>query len=63
MEPHLTLDQAAARLGVSRRVARRLVDAGDLEAYRLGRRLMIHKESVDTLPARNSINPKGHADA
>jgi excisionase family DNA binding protein len=34
----LTIDQAAEKLGISRRSVRRLISSGELRAYRVGER-------------------------
>ncbi|WP_448638676.1 helix-turn-helix domain-containing protein [Geodermatophilus sp. URMC 63] len=52
----LTVDQAAARLGVSAQEVRRLVRAGTLSAQRVGRTLVLSDEAVDER-ARLDIAP------
>lgn len=38
MKIMLTIDQAAEKLGISRRSVRRLISSGELRAYRVGER-------------------------
>ncbi|KUH99270.1 helix-turn-helix domain-containing protein [Mycobacterium sp. IS-3022] len=48
--PDLTMNEAAARLGVHPMTIRRYIAAGRLRAYRLGPRLVrIHAEDVERL--------------
>ena len=58
-QPHITLAEAARRLGVSRKVASALVRRGELAAVRLpyhapGSRLYVPVAQVERLAARPS---------
>lgn len=50
---YISLDQAAERLGVNPRTIRGYIAAGDLPAYRLGKRLIrVRPEDIDALLRR-----------
>jgi putative molybdopterin biosynthesis protein len=44
----LSVEQARRRLDVSRLTLLRLIDAGDLPAYRIGRRIRLRTADVET---------------
>ena len=50
----LNARQAATRLGVASRVLYRLVDVGDLAAYKVGRDLRLRVEDLDSYRATSS---------
>ena len=52
----LNTRQAAARLGVEARELYRLVDAGELPAYKVGRDLRLRADDVDAYKA-TTANP------
>jgi excisionase family DNA binding protein len=47
--------QAASELGVSRSLVYRLIEQGELQAYRVSNRLRIERRSLDGLRSRNRI--------
>ena len=49
---------AAQMLGVSRSLVYRLVERGELRAYRVSNRLRIPRSSVDELRERNRVHPQ-----
>jgi excisionase family DNA binding protein len=49
-----SVEQAAARLGISRAFAYQLVARGELPALRLGRRIVVPRHALDELVARAS---------
>jgi excisionase family DNA binding protein len=49
-----SVEQAAARLGISRAFAYQLVARGELPALRLGRRIVVPRHVLDELVARAS---------
>jgi excisionase family DNA binding protein len=49
-----SVEQAAARLGISRAFAYQLVARGELPALRLGRRIVVPRHALDELIARVS---------
>ncbi|MEX1009659.1 MAG: helix-turn-helix domain-containing protein [Acidimicrobiia bacterium] len=55
-EPPLvfSVEQAAARLGISRAFAYQLVARGELPALRLGRRIVVPRFAIDEVLARAS---------
>lgn len=48
----LSVAQAGRRLGVSRLTLLRLIDAGDLPAYRIGRRIRLRTADVEAFRRR-----------
>jgi len=52
--PLFSVEQAAARLGISRAFAYQLVARGELPALRLGRRIVVPRHALDELVARAS---------
>jgi excisionase family DNA binding protein len=53
--------EAAEAMGVSRSLIYRLVERGDLRAYRLSNRLRIPGSSIEEFRERNRvIGPRGH---
>ena len=53
----LSTKQAAARLGLAEATVYRLVDAGDLPAYRFGRVIRFQQAEVDDFIQRSRIQP------
>jgi excisionase family DNA binding protein len=51
LRPMLTRDSAAAYLAVSKRTLDRLVQAGELRAYRIGRHRRFRVEDIDSFIA------------
>ena len=47
--PLMTIKQTAVELNVSDRTVRRLIDKGELRAYRVGGQLRISPQDVDVL--------------
>lgn len=45
----MTVDEAAAALGISRNLAYELVERGELPSVRLGRRLVVPKRALERL--------------
>ena len=50
----LTVEQAAALLGISRGLAYELVARGELPSLRLGRRIVVPRKALDELLDRQS---------
>lgn len=53
----LSTQEAASRLGVVVRTLYRLIDSGDLAAYKIGRVIRLQKADVDDFIARSRIQP------
>lgn len=49
MRDHVTVAQAASRLSVTRQAVHKMVARGRLTGYRLGRIVLITRESLDAL--------------
>lgn len=49
MRDHVTVAQAAQRLSVTRQAIHKMVASGRLTAYRLGRVVLITRESLDAM--------------
>jgi len=52
------LDEAAREFGCSRRTVERLIERGDLRAFKVGRLTRIHYTQIESFPA--SQNNSGH---
>ena len=53
----LSTSEAAQRLGVTRRTIYRLIDLGDLPAYKLGRVIRIREEDMQAFMEAARIQP------
>ena len=53
LAPLLTIPATAEKLGVSVRSVRRMIDAGDLHVYRLGRSSRVSEEDIALLLLRS----------
>jgi len=51
--------EAAARLAVSPKTVRRLVDRGELDATKVGGQLRVFEDSIADLIERNRVSPAG----
>jgi excisionase family DNA binding protein len=56
----VSIDDAAAELGISKRIVRRLITAGDLVAYRVGSLPQITRIDVDDLDKLLNPVPVGN---
>lgn len=57
----LTLREAGARLAVSVKTIRRLIDRGELDATRIGGQLRVFEGSIARLIERGRVSPIGDA--
>lgn len=57
----LTIGQTAAVIGVEHKTIRRLVDRGELRAYRLGNTRVIRIDPADVAALMGEVNPAGRA--
>jgi excisionase family DNA binding protein len=55
----LTVEEAGARLGISRTLAYELVRRGEIPSIRLGRRVLVPIRALDLLvaPSANDLSP------
>ena len=60
-ERHLSLAEAAERLGISERTARRWIKAGKLRAYKPGRDYWIPERALTELIEESKVSPKAEA--
>ena len=57
-ESHLSLAEAAERLGISERTARRWIKSGKLRAYKPGRDYWIPESAITELIEQSKVSPK-----
>jgi excisionase family DNA binding protein len=60
-ERHLSLAEAAERLGISERSARRWIKSGKLRAYKPGRDYWIPESTIREVVERSEVRPKATA--
>lgn len=53
----LSTQEAAERLGVSTRTLYRLIDSGELPAYKIGRVIRLQRAEVDDFITRSRLEP------
>jgi putative molybdopterin biosynthesis protein len=58
----LSVQETAERLGVSEQTVMRMIAAGTLPAYRIGRRWRIDQTDLETYIASTRYDPKGSTD-
>jgi excisionase family DNA binding protein len=58
VEEHLSLAEAAERLGISERTARRWIKSGKLRAYKPGRDYWIRESALTDLVEESEVSPK-----
>ena len=58
MEEHLSLAEAAERMGISERTARRWIKSGKLRAYKPGRDYWIPERALTELVEESKVSPK-----
>src|SRR5215210_450508 len=61
VEEHLSLAEAAERLGISERTARRWIKSGKLRAYKPGRDYWIPESALAELVEESEVHPKASA--
>jgi excisionase family DNA binding protein len=61
VEEHLSLADAAERMGISERTARRWIKSGKLRAYKPGRDYWIPESALTELVEESKVNPKAPA--
>src|SRR5215208_8322813 len=61
VENHLSLAEAAERMGISERTARRWIKSGKLRAYKPGRDYRIPESALRALVKESEISPKAPA--
>src|SRR5215210_8216556 len=61
VEEHLSLAEAAERLGISERTARRWIKSGKLRAYKPGRDYWIPESALTELVEESVVHPKAPA--
>ncbi len=61
VEEHLSLAEAAERMGISERTARRLIKSGKLRAYKPGRDYWIPESALTELVEESEVHPKASA--
>src|SRR5829696_7006296 len=61
VEEHLSLAEAAERMGISERTARRWIKSGKLRAYKPGRDYWIPESALTELVEESKVNPKAPA--
>src|SRR5215210_3964959 len=61
VEEHLSLAEAAERLGISERTARRWIKSGKLRAYKPGRDYWIPESALTELVEESEVSPKEQA--
>lgn len=61
MEEHLSLAEAAGRMGISERTARRWIKSGKLRAYKPGRDYWIPESALGELVEESEVHPKAQA--
>jgi excisionase family DNA binding protein len=60
-EPHLSLSEAAHRLDISERTARRWIKSGKLRAYKPGRDYWIPESAIKEVVVTSQVRPKVEA--
>ncbi len=53
----LSIEQVAMLLGVKREKVRNLYHSGELDGYRVGRRIIVYADSVEAFKERNANTP------
>jgi excisionase family DNA binding protein len=61
VEEHLSLAEAAGRMGISERTARRWIKSGKLRAYKPGRDYWIPESALGELVEESEVHPKAQA--
>jgi excisionase family DNA binding protein len=61
VEEHLSLAEAAERMGISERTARRWIKSGKLRAYKPGRDYWIPESALTELVEESEVHPKASA--
>jgi excisionase family DNA binding protein len=61
VEEHLSLAEAAERMGISERTARRWIKSGKLRAYKPGRDYWIPESALTELVEESKVHPKASA--
>ena len=61
VENHLSLAEAAERMGISERTARRWIKSGKLRAYKPGRDYWIPESALTDLVEESEVHPKASA--
>src|SRR5215210_5597751 len=61
VEEHLSLAEAAGRMGISERTARRWIKSGKLRAYKPGRDYWIPESALRELIEESEVHPKAQA--